>query len=558
MERLRKSLGSFLDDDDVACYVSSGNIRIWNPQPQDEDKFVNDAKGNGVYVSYISWIVVFILMALGSVKIVTHFMLNRSRYSSKEKQHYPASTLYLFLIRQLRRIRLWKDQTLHSYSQDDQSSRFRNLASYGLFKQEADASISVLIEAQARTIDNNISPPKFAVPNNICDETSFAPPASSLSSISDESDLQVSKNSSFNLAANKPESLSPTHWSSQELQDALAEASKAAQTIQLAQVVFERHGVDRSIASMWALRHQESQKRIQDDHRKEMDRRLWDVMQRNTEHHVSQIRHEETISALRHDPNLMEKVQEARAKCFDALLAYCLCYIPLSTFLVVGTKHPTVQFILKLLSSEAPFHKKALIIFDSVRVCSFSSQCLVRVPFLILLQMQLFKLCGCSGSFSFIDDFPFSVKEQCQSWLFCGGVLKNLASSSALLKGYGSCLLWIISFFGLHRVLRLLSMPPPIFHAINVAPLLFFWWPELINVPLDLLVWCLGLQLAFSAWVGWAVNSCRGTTCKIIGIWSNASDLQRALVKYNNWDRRIRLFPIASVAIAVVISMNFL
>lgn len=130
-----------------------------------------------------------------------------------------------------------------------------------------------------------------------------------------------------------------------------------------------------------------------------------------------------------------------------------------------------------------------------------------------------------------------------------------LVNSPALLQSYGSCLLWIAGFFLLHRVLRLLSMPPAIFHVVNVVPIMTFLMSELDDVPIHLFVLWIGLQLIIAAWLAWVVgNQTRNTPNTPNGY----DELEKNLVAYSRWEERIRLLPVFAIAVAVGVSLHFL
>ncbi len=134
-------------------------------------------------------------------------------------------------------------------------------------------------------------------------------------------------------------------------------------------------------------------------------------------------------------------------------------------------------------------------------------------------------------------------------------MFKYLVSSSALLQSYGSCLLWIACFFLLHRVLRLLSMPPAIFHVVNVVPIITFLSSEIDDVPIHFFVLWIGPQLIIAAWLAWVVgNEARNTP----NTPNESHELEKNLVAYSRWEERIRLLPVFAIAVAVGASLHFL
>lgn len=388
MDRLRKSLGSFIDDEDIECFVSSGNIQIWDQETKEEDGFVAAVSNDEVrHFPYISWTVVLVVVVFGGVQLYSYIHFLRSKRS---KETY-ARNNDARITSKIQRTEPDNDQPTsgsqhchpeHCNPWSHQHNNNIMVSAAATVDHEAQVSMCAKMKNQNRyvvtqEIDISIQDVK---PVNVCRRLDGDTPAqlSSLPNLSDEPECKTTMSHSLNLVVpnNKPE-YHLTSNVSLLLEETLQEAAHVAQTIQMAQVVFDRHGVDRNLASMWALRHQESQRQREEEHRKEMDRRRWDVMQRNTEQHLSQLRHQETISALRHDPNLMDKIQAARNKCWRGLTSYCVYYIPLSTLIVVCTNRRNVQAILRLLLTDTPVHEKAGILLDVVSFGLFSmfNQC---------------------------------------------------------------------------------------------------------------------------------------------------------------------------------------
>mmetsp|Transcript_14746 Transcript_14746/g.26669 ORF Transcript_14746/g.26669 Transcript_14746/m.26669 type:complete len:553 (-) Transcript_14746:307-1965(-) len=100
----------------------------------------------------------------------------------------------------------------------------------------------------------------------------------------------------------------------------IQDAQIVAQSIRLAQAVFEQHGLDSRIATEWAMRRQESELSETSRQRHE-DRKLYmETIQRHEDRIVSERQFHNMKASIEYDNDWLSKIYRARDKCTQACL----------------------------------------------------------------------------------------------------------------------------------------------------------------------------------------------------------------------------------------------